>query len=60
METMWRMVWVLATLRDQLLDAGREGDLDELVAEAREVMLETMTEGPTGNPLLQLDGNAGL
>ncbi|MXW90164.1 MAG: hypothetical protein F4114_12110 [Rhodospirillaceae bacterium] len=46
-ETMWRMVYVLATLnREQLLDAGRRDDLDELVAEAREVMRETMAEGP--------------
>ena len=47
METMWRMIYVLATLnREQLLDAGRAADLDDLVTEAREVMLETMTEGP--------------
>ena len=46
-ETMWRMIYVLATLnREQLLDADRRDDLDELVKEAREVMLETMTEGP--------------
>ena len=46
-ETRWRMVYVLATLnREQLLDADRKDDLDELVTEAREVMLETMTEGP--------------
>ena len=46
-ETMWRMVYVLATLnREQLLDGGRADDLDELVAEAREVMKETMDEGP--------------
>ena len=46
-ETMWRMVYVLATLnREQLLDAGREDDLDELVSEARDVMQETMAEGP--------------
>ena len=46
-ESTWRMAWVLATLnREQLLDAEREDDLDELVTEAQEVMLETMTEGP--------------
>ncbi|MCY3830195.1 MAG: hypothetical protein OXF89_13765 [Rhodospirillaceae bacterium] len=48
LETMWRMVYVLATLnREQLLDADREDDLDELVSEAREVMQETMAEGPS-------------
>ena len=46
-ESTWRMAYVLATLnREQLLDAGREDDLDELVTESREVMRETMTEGP--------------
>ena len=30
----------------KLLDADREDDLDEFVTEAREVMQETMTEGP--------------
>ena len=39
---------VLATLnREQLLDAERGEDLDELVAEARQVMRETMDEGPS-------------
>ena len=47
-QTMPRMVHVLATLnRDRSLDAGRKDDLDELVAEAREAMQETMIEGPT-------------
>ena len=46
-ESTWRMAYVLATLnREQLLDAGRGEDLDELVAEARQVMRETMDEGP--------------
>ena len=46
-ESTWRMAYVLATLnREQLLDADREDDLDELVTEARDVMGETMTEGP--------------
>lgn len=46
-EATWRMAWVLATLnREQLLAADRKDDLDDLVTEAREVMLETMTEGP--------------
>ena len=45
-ESTWRMAWVLATLnRDRLLDADRQDELDDLVSEAREVMLETMTEG---------------
>ena len=36
-ETMRRMVYVLATRsRDEMLDAGREEDLDELVAETME------------------------
>ncbi|MCY4393760.1 MAG: hypothetical protein OXC10_01305 [Rhodospirillaceae bacterium] len=40
------MAYVLATLnREQLLDAERKDDLDELVTEAQEVMGETMTEG---------------
>ncbi len=46
-ESTWRMAWVLATLnREQLLDAERKDDLDELVTGGREVMQETMTEGP--------------
>ena len=46
-ESTWRMAYVLATLnREQLLDAGRKDELDELVTDAREVMQETMTEGP--------------
>ncbi|MCY4407514.1 MAG: hypothetical protein OXC15_14185 [Rhodospirillaceae bacterium] len=46
-ESTWRIAYVLATLyREQLLDADREADLDELVTEARELMQETMTEGP--------------
>ena len=46
-ESTWRMAYVLATLnREQLLDAGRKEELDDLVTEAREVMQETMTEGP--------------
>jgi len=45
-ESTWRMAYVLATLnREQLLDAERKDDLDELVTEAQEVMGETMTEG---------------
>ena len=46
-ETTWRMAYVLATLaRERMLDAGREKELDDLVAAARTVMKETMEEGP--------------
>ena len=46
-ETMWRMVYVLATLnRDELLAGGRGKDLDDIVAAARRTMNETMSEGP--------------
>lgn len=44
-ETTFRMVYVLATLRRaEQLAAGRENELEELVAEAREIMAETMNE----------------
>ncbi|MDE0030321.1 MAG: hypothetical protein OXU42_13080 [Deltaproteobacteria bacterium] len=46
-EATWRMAYVLATLaRERMLDAGREKELDDLVAAARNVMKETMEEGP--------------
>ena len=46
-ETMWRMVYVLATLnRDNLLADGRGKELDDIVAAARRTMSETMSEGP--------------
>ena len=46
-ETMWRMVYVLATLnRDRMLDDGDEEELDNLVAAAHRTMKETMNEGP--------------
>ena len=46
-EATFRTVYVLATLRrEELLDAGREKLLDEVVAAARSVMTETMNEGP--------------
>ena len=46
-ESTWRMAYVLATQnREQLLDDGREEDLDELVADAHEIMRETMNAGP--------------
>ncbi len=45
-ETMWRMVYMMATLdRDELLDAQREKELDDLVDAARRTMKETMAEG---------------
>lgn len=46
-EATWRMAYLLATLaRERMLDAGREKELDDLVAAARSVMRETMEEGP--------------
>ncbi len=46
-EATWRMAYMLATLaRERMLDAGREKELDDLVAAARSVMKETMEEGP--------------
>ena len=46
-EATWRMAYVLATLaRERMLDAGRENELDEIVAAARNVMKETMEDGP--------------
>ena len=46
-EATYRAVYVLATLnREQLLDAEREKELDDIVAAAHEVMAETMNEGP--------------
>ncbi len=47
-KTTWRMVYVLATLnRDRVIDTRQENELDDIVAVAREVMEETMNEGPT-------------
>ena len=46
-EAIYRSVYVMATLRrDELLDAERDRELDELVAAARRTMAETMDEGP--------------
>lgn len=46
-EATWRMAYVLATVaRERMLDAGREKELDDIVAAARNVMKETMEEGP--------------
>ena len=44
-ETMWRMVYVLATLnRERMIDARRETELDDIVAAAHRLMAETMNE----------------
>ncbi len=43
----YRFVYVMATLdREEMLDAERGGELDDLVAAARRSMAETMNEGP--------------
>lgn len=46
-EATYRAVYLLATLdREKLLDAGRENELDDLIAAAHNAMAETMNEGP--------------
>ena len=46
-EAIYRSVYVMATLKpEELLDAGRDRELDDLVAAARRTMAETMEEGP--------------
>ena len=46
-EEIYRYVYVMATLdREEMLDAERGGELDDLVAAARRSMAETMEEGP--------------
>ncbi|MCY4440618.1 MAG: hypothetical protein OXE53_10485 [Deltaproteobacteria bacterium] len=41
------MAYVLATVaRERMLDAGREKELNDIVAAAHTVMKETMDEGP--------------
>ena len=46
-ESTWRLTYVLATLnREQMLDARREKELDDIVAAAHRVMAETMEDGP--------------
>ncbi len=46
-EATWRAVYVLATLnREQMLDARRGNELDDIVAAAHRLMAETMEEGP--------------
>ena len=47
-EATYRAVYVLATInREQMLDAERGNELDEIVAAARTTMRETMDEGPS-------------
>ena len=46
-EATYRAVYVLATInRDEMLDAERGNELDEIVTAARKTMKETMDEGP--------------
>ncbi len=46
-EAIYRAVYVLATInREEMLDAERGNELDEIVAAARNTMRETMDEGP--------------
>ena len=47
-EEIYRFGFILATLkREDLLDADRGDEVDELIAAAREAMAETLLEGPT-------------
>ena len=47
-EATWRTAYILALIaRERMLDAGREKEFDDLAAEARRMMKETMDEGPT-------------
>ena len=46
-EATYRAVYVLATInREEMLDAERGNELDEIVEDARRTMRETMDEGP--------------
>lgn len=46
-EAVYRSVYIMATLkRDEVLDAGRGEEFDDIVAAARRTMVETMEEGP--------------
>ena len=46
-EEIYRFVYVMATLdREEMLDAERGGELDDLVVAARRSMAEAMEEGP--------------
>ena len=47
-ESIWRMKYVLTTLnQQQVLEARRENELNDIVAAARRVMAETTEDGPT-------------
>ena len=46
-EEIYRLVYVMASIdRGEMLDAERDGELDDLVDAARRTMAETMEEGP--------------
>lgn len=46
-EAIYRSVYVMATLkREELLDAKRDQEVDDLVAAAHRTMAETMDDGP--------------
>ena len=48
-EAIYRAVYVLATInREQLIEAGRQEDIDQIVAEARKAMAQTINETPDG------------
>ena len=45
-EAIYRFVYVMVTLkRDELLDTGREKELEDLIVAARRTMAQTMNEG---------------
>lgn len=53
-EVMYRYVYIIATLnRQQLLDAGRENEVEALVDAARKTMNETMGQGPERTAAMQ-------
>ena len=48
-EAIYRAVYLLATInREQLIEAGRRGDIDRIVAEARDAMAQVMNETQDG------------
>ena len=48
-EATYRAVYLLATIsREQLIETGRREDIDEIVAEARDAMEQTMNKVPDG------------
>ena len=53
-EVIYRYVYIIATLnRQQLLDAGRENEVEALVDAARKTMNETMRQGPERTAAMQ-------